>query len=909
MLVVSRTLYVLLIDLHAKLTPIINNDREIINNGFDQAKRDDDPRSDASFADIYHRPRDDSTMQGIDRTEQEEVRSSYQHAALDMAVGAGGKGEIYHFLEKNCVLMIPEDRLREIANSAKQVRIMTMDAFAKTLESSSDSEKRKALHLSDFELASIMKALEDRNMLQHAESNDFLANGLKVHNLQPLQVMSCVDPSKNKRYAKGMFTGQVVITNLEGDMSARQVCLKSNIGTIRDVDAEVKIFKDLRDVSGVVEMISHGKVYHGSYFVTEWFGCNLCEFLASSSFVSAEERIQIFTELCGAVCSLHSRNIMHGDISPDNILVDIGEFGLSIMLCDLSNARKVGELYPHNPDGTLPFTPGYCPPEVYFGSAKQCRASTKIDVFNLGLVGGMLLSRHAAASSYVGVLPNDDVNALKTALRQQETMNGLLLSNLEDLSCKDVLLAMCNLTPAHRGDAETVVNILQTRNSTVERNFDASFKDLYGLFENFATTLHGAIVALHSDFIFREDLQKSLVSLGEELQRSKVWVGRKVGDPKECLRLIQGLSIKIVNVYAKKQPEAAAAELSVSFIECVTNITGTVEFVDGHDANNVAADKLSAIHALVTKEVADCLAAHDHMTHLGDAVKQVISADDIFSRKINIMKSFAAHMTSNQMEQVADLNNSIARMEQSLRAVEGINMGLVHFMRNELNNQYDKLNDCLRRTHHIPHLFLLLPKIASIGEGDEEIHQIVIYPDEFTLHFLCSQTLQIVPSGEHGAGFSVHLPREQMDKIAPLALICLLIVRKALETASEVLSTVGLPRMMRSSLRHVQFVDFAIQLLLNPPVTEEECPPPQEIDLASFDSIDLDDSSLEVIRDSPLSAEVAFIGYDTLWKVMEGKKLKVLDASMGMRRVVCQGKVGWVLDTDAVEAGFMGFGN
>lgn len=878
-----------------------------------QAKQEDDPRGDASFADIYRRPRDDSMMQGIDRDEQEEVRQSYQHAARDKGIdsGKGGGGDILQFLLNNCMLMIPEERLRAISASAREARIMTMDVFSRALESSAGEAKRKALRLSDYELACIMKALEEQELLHYSESNDFLVNGLKVHDLQPLQVMSSVDSSKNKQYAKGMFSGQVVTYNSDGDMSARQVCLKSNIGTIRDVEAEVKIFKDLRGVSGVVEMISHGKVHHGSYFVMEWFGSNLSEFLASSSFVSLEERVQIFTELCGAVCSLHSRSIMHGDISPDNVLVDIGEFGLSVMLCDLSNARKVGELYPYNPDGTMLFTPGYCPPEVYFGSAKQCRASTKIDIFNLGLVGGMLLSRQAASSSYVGVLPIDDLNNMKVVLRQQDSMNALLISNLEDISCKDVLLSMCNLTPAHRSDAETVVNILQTRNSTVERNFDASFKDLYGLFDSFANTLNKAIVGLHSDFIYRDDLQKSLASLAEELQRSHAWVGRKVGDPKECLRLIQGIAIKIVNAFAKKHPENEAMEISSTFIECVTSISSTIDCVDGHDANGVAADKLSVILELAFSEVRESQEARGHMIRLGDAIKQVIAADEMFSRKIQIMKSFPAHMTSSQMEQVSELNSSIARLEQSMRAVEGINMGLVHFMRNELNTQYDKLKECLRRTHHIPHMFLLLPKIASIGEAEDEIHQVVLYPDEFTLHFLCSVTLQIIPSGEQGMGYSVRIPRDSMDKIAPLALLCLLIVRRGLHDASEMLSAVDLPKMMQNSSRHVQYIDFAIQLLLNAPDGgEEDRTQQQEIDLASLDSIDLDEASLEVIRASPLSPDVAYIGYDTLWKVLESSKVKLADdANTGMRRVVCQGKVGWVIDTDAAEAGFMGFGN
>ena len=868
-----------------------------------------------SFADIYRRARDDSTMQGIDRDQQEELRVSYQNHTRDAPGGHGVKGgssnEIYSFLTLHCSAVMTTERIAQIVHNARSVRVTTMESFAKSLEGNAGNDKRQKLQLSDFELASIMRVLEEHNLLKYAESNDFMVNGLKVHNVTALQVLTSSGGGDSRRYTKGLFTGQVVKTDVDGELYSQLVCLKSNIGTIRDIDAEVKVFKELCGASGVVEMISHGRVHHGAYLVTEWFGSNLIEFLSSSSFVSIDERVQLFTELCGAVCSLHSRNIMHGDLCPDNILVDVGEFGLSIMLCDLSNARRVGELFPYSAtDGSMIYTPGYCAPEVFFGSARQCRASTKIDVFCLGLVGGMLLSRSSTLASSVGIFPQEGSQGdatIKKALRDQDIMNSLLVGNLEDTACKDVLLGMCNLTPASRGDVETAVNILQTRTSTVERNFDVNFSDLQQLFENLSNAMDKAVIALTSDFIFRVDLLETLISLSVELGRSSAWVGRKVGDPKECLRVILGLSIKIGNAASRKLSEDEAAAATSSLIECVTSISGTVEFADGHDANDIAANKLSDLRVHVDTLAESSQRAKLHMENLGRAVHSVLQSDSVLRNQEAIMKSDVVQMSRSQIDQVAEITQSIRRMEQSLAACEGINMGLVHFMRGELNSQYDKLNDVLRRTHLMPHLFLLLPKIESAGEGSDD-SQLRLCATDFKVHFLCSQTYRMIPSGRDGVGYSLSLSRECLQKIAPLALVCLVLVRTALVQSQEMLTSVDLPPAMNSTTRHVQYLDLAIRLLLHPPAVEDDIVQ-QEIDTSSLDSAALDEEALDAIRAASLSPEVASLGYDTLRKELDGKKLKLAaDPYSGLRLVLCQGKIGWVLDTDAVEATFMGLG-
>ena len=64
-------------------------------------------------------------------------------------------------------------------------------------------------------------------------------------------------------------------------------------------------------------------------------------------------------ELAQAVVYLHSINILHLDIKPENVLLDENQ---TVKLCDFGFSKEVNAttLYKHNEYGTV----GYIPPEA-----------------------------------------------------------------------------------------------------------------------------------------------------------------------------------------------------------------------------------------------------------------------------------------------------------------------------------------------------------------------------------------------------------------------------------------------------------------------------------------------------------------------------------------------------------------
>jgi hypothetical protein len=99
-----------------------------------------------------------------------------------------------------------------------------------------------------------------------------------------------------------------------------------------------------------------------------------------------------------AVHALHSMNIMHGDIKPENLLVQLTLQGHYIVkLCDLECAKKVGEECEAETLGTK----HYLAPEVRAAAASatgNLRASTAVDMFALGLVLWQVMKRSPTAA-------------------------------------------------------------------------------------------------------------------------------------------------------------------------------------------------------------------------------------------------------------------------------------------------------------------------------------------------------------------------------------------------------------------------------------------------------------------------------------------------------------------------------
>lgn len=100
------------------------------------------------------------------------------------------------------------------------------------------------------------------------------------------------------------------------------------------------------------------------------------------------ELLEIFKKVCQAVSYAHSKNILHLDIKPGNIL--IGQFG-EVFLCDWGLSEQTDGLK-KDIDGTyIKGTPGFMAPELLENKSSD----SKMDIYSLGCLLYFILCRKA----------------------------------------------------------------------------------------------------------------------------------------------------------------------------------------------------------------------------------------------------------------------------------------------------------------------------------------------------------------------------------------------------------------------------------------------------------------------------------------------------------------------------------
>ena len=120
----------------------------------------------------------------------------------------------------------------------------------------------------------------------------------------------------------------------------------------------------------------------GSAIEMEWInGCTLSELTAGGR-LDRKLAMRLSDQLCDAVSYLHSHQIVHRDIKPDNILVTFNGKNLKLIDFGLSDADSWVTL-----KGSCG-TPAFAAPETLKGQASGCSS----DIWSLGKVTGILLS-------------------------------------------------------------------------------------------------------------------------------------------------------------------------------------------------------------------------------------------------------------------------------------------------------------------------------------------------------------------------------------------------------------------------------------------------------------------------------------------------------------------------------------
>jgi hypothetical protein len=203
-----------------------------------------------------------------------------------------------------------------------------------------------------------------------------------------------------------------------------------------------------------VVKILYGHDSRFPYFVMEYFPQELTAALDPDCDGAVCEKLA--KHLVNAVTYIHSRNIMHGDIKPQNILYRPTKFDYEVKLCDFDSARDVemGELFPYDTSGAIKYSSGYECPE-YFSAHKceQLRSSYALDYFTLGLVFHQLFNNDANPFFH-----GKSIETKQELLTDQHKLHERLCSVKHCTSMGKVIEQLCQLNPADRALNQRLVN-------------------------------------------------------------------------------------------------------------------------------------------------------------------------------------------------------------------------------------------------------------------------------------------------------------------------------------------------------------------------------------------------------------------------------------------------------------------
>ncbi|MEM7259393.1 MAG: serine/threonine-protein kinase [Pseudomonadota bacterium] len=196
----------------------------------------------------------------------------------------------------------------------------------------------------------------------------------------------------------------------------------------------------------IVHLIEHGTIESVPYLATKWMdGCRLTDYLHHEAPLSQVSAVGIFMQLSDALRHAHKHRVVHGDISPANIIID-GDNTVTLVDFGVGHSEASHTV---SVSADLAGTLRYIAPEVIQGS----KATAHSDQYSLAMVcyemltGRWAYQGEASAASalhhhlYSEALPASEVNpsialhiceALEKALSKDPTLRFDNLQAMED---------------------------------------------------------------------------------------------------------------------------------------------------------------------------------------------------------------------------------------------------------------------------------------------------------------------------------------------------------------------------------------------------------------------------------------------------------------------------------------------
>lgn len=283
-----------------------------------------------------------------------------------------------------------------------------------------------------------------------------------------------------------------------------------------------------------------------------------------------KEKLEVFQRICAPVAYAHSRNIIHCDLKPENIM--LGEFG-EVCVMDWGIAKIIrdaaGKSLVDHYAKAIDGTPRYIPPEAYLGRGRDERA----DIFALGLI---LFEIVTLSRGYSGKNVSEVIAKVKAGQRApiKHRFNYPLSRDLRAVIDKATAYDPADRYQSVHEFTDDIQRII--RGEAVEARPENWIARIYRSLNRhsitifFLTLIGWLIVAIFSGHLLQDKLSNTLIGLNESqhtnveltLENSRLeYEKRLVKIDDETIRAAINVSSQLVSLSSHLQYMSASAGL------------------------------------------------------------------------------------------------------------------------------------------------------------------------------------------------------------------------------------------------------------------------------------------------------------------------------------------------------------